>query len=153
LIRRSADLVRSRTVFHWGVARRTDDGVIGHATLFEIEEASRRAEIGYSIRRADWGRGLGTDAVRTLLGFAFERCGFRRIEADVEPRNLASLRVLQKLGFVREGYLRERWCIGEEIQGRGRAGSAAARVCVVLHQRRHPRAAANAASAQSSNAA
>lgn len=116
LIDEISALAERRTLFHWGVARRSDDRVIGHATVFNVHVASRRAEIGYSIRRADWGRGLGTEAVATLLRFAFEQSGFRRIEADVDPRNVGSLRVLEKLGFVREGHMRERWELGGEIQ-------------------------------------
>ena len=63
-----------------------------------------------------WGRGLGAGAVALLAGFAFDVLGLRRLEADVDPRNTASLRLLERLGFVREGHLRERWILGGEIQ-------------------------------------
>jgi [ribosomal protein S5]-alanine N-acetyltransferase len=110
------DLARKRTLFHWGVARRSDDLVLGHATLFKIERAHHRAEVGYSIHREHWGHGLGAEAVRLLIGFAFESFGLRRLEADIDPRNVASLRLVEKLGFQREGYMRERWDLGGEIQ-------------------------------------
>jgi RimJ/RimL family protein N-acetyltransferase len=55
------------------------------------------------------------EATSTLLRFAFEQLSLHRVEADVDPRNEASIRLLEKLGFQREGYLRERWLVGEEI--------------------------------------
>ena len=106
----------SRSLFHWGVARRDDDVIVGHATLLGLAPAHHRAEIGYSIERACWGRGLGTEAVGVLLGFAFEHLSLRRVEADVDPRNVASLRVLEKHGFRREGFIRQRWELAGELQ-------------------------------------
>ena len=116
VIEETIALARARTLFHFGVASREHDRIIGHATLFNWDQAQRRAEIGYSIRRDLWGQGLGGEAVATLITFGFERLDLRRFEADADPRNAASLRLLEKLGFVREGYLRERWEIDGEIQ-------------------------------------
>jgi RimJ/RimL family protein N-acetyltransferase len=116
VIQQTLDCARERTLFHFGVAEREPDRIIGHATLFKWDGEQRRIEIGYSIRRDLWGRGLGAEAAALLIDFAFERLGVRRIEADTDPRNLASMRVLEKLGFVREGYARERWEIDGEIQ-------------------------------------
>jgi ribosomal-protein-alanine N-acetyltransferase len=115
VIEETARLARARTVFHWGVAD-GEDRIVGHATLFHLEKRHRRAEIGYSIRRDLWGRGLGTRAAAVLVDFAFGALDLRRIEADVDPRNTGSLRLLEKLGFVREGYFRQRWEIQGEVQ-------------------------------------
>lgn len=116
VIEHCRELASERTIFHFGVADRDHDEVIGHATLFQWERAHRRAELGYSIQRERWGRGLGTEAASALLAFAFERLDLRRIEADVDPRNQPSIRVLEKLGFVREGLLRQRWEASGELQ-------------------------------------
>jgi RimJ/RimL family protein N-acetyltransferase len=56
------------------------------------------------------------EALGALLDWAFADLGLRRIEADVDPRNAASIRTLEHLGFVREGYLRERWNVAGEVQ-------------------------------------
>ena len=116
LVELAARLVRERTIFHWCVASATDDEAIGHATLFHLEVEHGRAEVGYSLRRDLWGRGLVTEALGVLIGFAFERLDLRRLEADADPRNVGSIRVLEKHGFQREGYLRERWSQAGEIQ-------------------------------------
>jgi RimJ/RimL family protein N-acetyltransferase len=109
LVARTTELADQGTVLHWGVARREDDFVVGHATLFAFEARGARAEVGYSIEKSCWGRGFGTEAVGILVRHAFEDRDLRRLEGDVDPRNVASLRLLERLGFVREGYLRERW--------------------------------------------
>jgi RimJ/RimL family protein N-acetyltransferase len=56
------------------------------------------------------------EALQTLLTYAFEVLELRRLEADVDPRNAASIRTLERLGFKREGFLRERWHVDGEIQ-------------------------------------
>jgi RimJ/RimL family protein N-acetyltransferase len=116
VIQETIELARAGTLFHFGVADKEHDRVLGHATLFAWDRQHRRAEIGYSIRRDQWRRGYAMEAVSALIDFAFERLDLRRIEADADPRNAASIRLLEKLGFVREGYLRERWEIAGEIQ-------------------------------------
>ena len=78
----------------------------------------RRAEVGFVLRRDRWGQGLASDALAVLFGFCFGRLGLHRLEADVDPENARSLRLLEKLGFQREGRLRERW----QTQGDARDG-------------------------------
>ena len=105
-----------RTLFEWGVTLAGDDLVIGTCTLAHLDFSNRRAEIGYSLNRDYWGRGVMTAALSALLGHAFDGLGLHRIEADVDPRNAASIRLLERLGFRSEGLLRERWFVGGEVQ-------------------------------------
>jgi [ribosomal protein S5]-alanine N-acetyltransferase len=107
---------KRRAILKWGMARRTDDLVIGSITLFNIDFNHRRAEIGYALGREYWGQGYMNEALMALLRYAFEDLNLHRIEADVDPRNAASIRTLERLGFQREGYLRERWQVNGEIQ-------------------------------------
>lgn len=116
LLREIDELFEQGTLFEWGVALREDDRVIGTATLAYIDRSNGRAEVGYAIARPFWGQGYASEALRLLFTYAFREMNLRRIEADVDPRNEASLRLLEKLGFRREGLLRERWNIGGEIQ-------------------------------------
>jgi [ribosomal protein S5]-alanine N-acetyltransferase len=110
------ELFAERVLFQWGIARREDDRVVGTVTLFQIEPANRRGEIGFALGRAAWGRGLMRESLAALLDLAFGRLGLNRIEADVDPRNERSLAVLERLGFRREGLLRERHIVAGEIQ-------------------------------------
>lgn len=102
-------------VYAWALAERECDRLIGTTTLFSLSGPHKRAEIGYSLLPARQGQGLATEALRTVLGHAFGPLGLERIEADVDPRNEASWRLLEKLGFHREGLLRNRWRVDGEV--------------------------------------
>ncbi len=91
------------------IERREPRRVIGSCLLFRHEPASARAEIGYVLGREHWGQGLMLEAMRGFVAHAFGPLGLRRLEADVNPLNGASVRLLERLGFVREGLLRQRW--------------------------------------------
>lgn len=104
----------ARTLFQWVVADAGSDHLMGTVTLFCWDRDNRRAEVGYVLSRAHWGRGYAQEAVRAALRFAFTAMDVWRVEADVHPDNAASLRLLERLGFRREGYLRTRWWVGGE---------------------------------------
>lgn len=116
LLQRIHDGFRARTFLQWGIADRQTDTVIGTCTLFRLDLDHRRAEIGFALARTTWGRGLASEAVRAVLRFAFDELGLHRVEADADPRNARSLALLERLGFRREGLLRERYHVAGEIQ-------------------------------------
>jgi ribosomal-protein-alanine N-acetyltransferase len=91
------------------LARQSDGKVIGTLLLFRYDEPSRRVELGYALGHAHWGRGYMREAVEAVCGEAFDRESVRRIEAEVNPANVASSRLLIACGFVVEGRLRQRW--------------------------------------------
>ena len=107
---------KGQVMLKWGVAQQADNRVIGTTTLYNIDFANRRAEIGYALSREHWGQGYMHEALQGLLTYCFETLDLRRLEADVDPRNKPSIQTLERLGFRREGYLRERWEVGGEIQ-------------------------------------
>ena len=99
----------------WAIADLGSDRLIGATTLFAINRAQGRAEVGYVLRASHWGRGLAQEALRLVLGHAFDGLELRRIEADIDPRNAGSCRLVERMGFVREGLLRDRWCVAGEV--------------------------------------
>lgn len=106
---------RQKTLFQWGISLKETDRIIGTSTLYHYDEKNRRAEIGYALNRRFWRKGYVGEALNALIKFAFEEIDLHRIEADVDPNNAASIRVLEKLGFQKEGYLRERWLVNGKI--------------------------------------
>lgn len=98
----------------WAIADARSDALLGTATLHSLHRDQGRAELGYSLAPAHQGRGLAAEALRLALAHAFGPLGLRRVEADVDPRNAASCRLLERLGFRREGLLRERWRVNGE---------------------------------------
>jgi RimJ/RimL family protein N-acetyltransferase len=88
---------------------RTSGLAVGTCLLFRYEESSARAELGYVLGRRYWGRGLMREALVAVINCAFGAYELRRLEAEVDPLNLASSRLVERLGFAREGRLRKRW--------------------------------------------
>ena len=103
------------SVYGWAMADRASDAFIGTTALFSLSGPLHRAELGYSLMPARQGEGLATEAVRRALDFGFDVLGLERIEADVDPRNLPSCQLAERLGFQREGLLRNRWRVGGEF--------------------------------------
>jgi RimJ/RimL family protein N-acetyltransferase len=112
------ELMAAGTAAFWRILERDVERggtrTIGKCTLIHFCEEHRRAEIGYILHRPRWGRGLATEACSALLEHAFSDLGLHRLEADTDPDNAASIALLEKLGFKREGRLRQRWRAGGE---------------------------------------
>ena len=105
-----------RELFQWGLAERDTGTVVGTCTLASLSAEHRRAEVGFALARSAWGRGYIAEALPALVEFAFETLALHRLEADVDPRNGRSMRALERVGFEREGYQRERYFLLGEVQ-------------------------------------
>lgn len=106
---------RTGNDLQFGIERRADRVLVGTCTLFQFHITSRRAEIGYALGRPYWGAGYMNNALQALVRYAFQTLDLNRLEADIDPRNVASAKTLERLGFQKEGYLRERWIVGNEV--------------------------------------
>jgi ribosomal-protein-alanine N-acetyltransferase len=106
---------REGSLCRYAIALAETDELIGICNLRGFFEQNRRCELGYALGSAHWGRGYAFEALESLLGHAFADLGMNRIEADIDPRNDASERLLERLGFRREGYMPERWFVHGEF--------------------------------------
>ena len=102
------------TMFQWGIA--LDDQVVGSFTLADIDQLNSHAEVGFAVAQRFWGQRILSRILPTAFDFAFETMGLHRLEADVDPRNVASLRALERQGFQREGRVRQRYFQNGEFQ-------------------------------------
>ena len=97
------------------VVRRADGAFIGWCSVTKWNPTHRTASLGYCFAQESWGQGYATEAANALLDWAFETLDLHRVQAETDTRNLASARVLEKLGFVREGTLREDCIVDGEV--------------------------------------
>jgi [ribosomal protein S5]-alanine N-acetyltransferase len=97
------------------VDRDCDGAFIGWCSLNRWNPDYRSASLGYCFDDAAWGHGYATEAARALLRWAFDTLDLNRVQAETDTRNVASARVLEKLGFVREGTLREDCVVNGEV--------------------------------------
>lgn len=101
-----------RRVFDFAI---TLDGLyIGRCGMKRSDHELRDAMIWYSLDPAYQGKGYATEASRALVRFAFEQLGLHRVWADADPRNPASIRVMERLGMRREAHHIENVCIRDE---------------------------------------
>ena len=83
-----------------------DGDVVGFVGVHHIDKKNQCAQVAYELDIEHRGKGLMTEAMRWLVAKAFE-LGLHRLEAHVDPMNTASLKLAERVGFVREGFLRE----------------------------------------------
>jgi ribosomal-protein-alanine N-acetyltransferase len=115
LIARTTAAVDAGKYVYLGIERTSDGKLIGECSLFNLMPQCRRAEVGYTLAEGAWGKGHISEALVVLLEYGFTQLELNRVEADIDPRNVASAKTLEKLGFQKEGLLRERWIVGEEV--------------------------------------
>jgi [ribosomal protein S5]-alanine N-acetyltransferase len=95
--------------------RVSDGAFIGWCSLTRWNPDFRSASMGYCLNEAAWGQGYATEAARAVLQWAFDTLDLNRVQGETDTRNLASARVLEKLGFQREGTLREDCVVNGDV--------------------------------------
>lgn len=91
--------------FDWGIVLKQTNTVIGTIAVFNIQNA-RMGDIGYRINPAYWNQGIATEALHEVVKFVFEKTELDRLNGNADIRNVASNKVMQKCGFVKEGTIR-----------------------------------------------
>lgn len=114
-IARSAEIARDDLGVRLAVERRADGRFIGWCCINGWNREFRRATLGYCFGEQAWGHGFGTEAAGALLDWAFAAMDLNRVQAEADTRNGASIRVLEKLGFIREGLMREDTIVEGEV--------------------------------------
>lgn len=103
LIHELHDEYFKRSGICWGITLKDEGKVIGLFGFHHWSKHHRRAEVGYDMNRAYWGQGIATEALRAMLRFGFSQMNLNRIYAGTIADNHESVRLLERLGFVREG--------------------------------------------------
>jgi ribosomal-protein-alanine N-acetyltransferase len=92
----------------WGIIKKEDKKLIGTLGIYDCDKTSRRAEIGYDLEPAYWRQGLMTEALCVVLKYGFEKMRLNRIQALIDSKNARSMKLVRRLGFRKEGVLRQR---------------------------------------------
>jgi ribosomal-protein-alanine N-acetyltransferase len=93
----------------WAITLKDSPALIGTIGFWRIEKEHYRAEIGYLLNPVYQGKGIMQEAMKVVLLYGFEKMQLHSVEANVNPNNAASIKLLEKNGFVREGYFRENY--------------------------------------------
>jgi len=103
------DMVENRTGIAWAIEMKESETQIGEISFWRIIKEHYRAEIGYSLLPDYWEKGYMTEAARCAIDYGFSMLNFHSIEANVNPGNIASIKLLEKMHFVREAYFKENY--------------------------------------------
>ena len=101
------DKIVNNTGINWGITIKGTAKIIGIIGHYRIQPENYRSEIGYMVLPEHSGKGYTTEAIKAVVAYGFEQMILHSIEAVIDPQNLASERVLQKNGFVKEAHLLE----------------------------------------------
>ena len=106
-IRRYHRARRKGRMYMFGIEQKETGKIIGGISLGNVNKDQHRAELGFWLGKPFWGQGIISEAVALMVEFGFKELRLRRILAMVFHHNPASMKVLEKNGFVREGVLRQ----------------------------------------------
>lgn len=98
---------KNRQITDWGIVHKEEGKLIGTCGFAECHLFHSRAEIGYALSRKYWRQGYMSEAVTAIIRFGFQTMNLNRIEARCEVENIASARVMEKVGMQFEGILRQ----------------------------------------------
>jgi len=106
LVERRTKRFESGSGIRWGIVRKRDNTLIGSCG-FTWNKQTHSAEVGYELISSSWRQGIMTEALRAILQFGFETIGLRFIVAVVMLNNIASKKLLEKLGFQSQGVVKQ----------------------------------------------
>ncbi len=97
----------SRTRYVLAIVNKDSEEMIGAGEVNIRDFTNKTGEIAYIVHPDYWGKGIATDVARLLINFGFEELNFHRIYATCDPRNIGSIKVLERVGMTKEGRIRE----------------------------------------------
>lgn len=100
-------IFQSQSGLRWMIEDKQLEKIIGTCGFLNYEKKHNRMEIGYDLAPEFWGQVFMPEALKLIIEFGFSKMRINKIEAKVEPKNKASIRLLEKLGFQQEGLLRQ----------------------------------------------
>ena len=98
---------KHNTGITWAIVEKRENLLIGSFSYWRIIKNHCRAEFGYSLHPDYWGKGYMTETFQTLLEYGFNQMHLHSMEANVNPENLQSIKLLERVGFKKEAYFRE----------------------------------------------
>lgn len=109
LINKIEESLKANEGITWGISLRNDSRLIGTIGFWRMDKPNYRAEIGYMLHPEMQGKGLMHEAISAVIKYGFENLNLHSIEANVNPLNVVSKKILEKNGFVREAYFKENY--------------------------------------------
>lgn len=107
--------IEKNDYINWAIAQKEDNKLIGMIGFFRMQPENFRGEIGYILNPNFHGKGIMKEASDEAIKFGFEKMNFHSIEAVIDPKNVASEKLLQKLNFEKEAHFKENFFYKNEF--------------------------------------
>jgi ribosomal-protein-alanine N-acetyltransferase len=107
VLKEMMDGVANNETIAWLITMKATGAVVGTMGLWRIDKYHHKGEIGYMSFKRYWGKGIVSEALKVVVDYGFRVMRLHRIEGEIDPENIASGKVLEKLGFEREAYFKE----------------------------------------------
>ncbi len=108
-IKKVQDAIKNSDGITWGITLKNKPELIGTIGFWRTIKEHYRAEIGYILHPDFWGKGIMQEAITAVIKYGFEEMNLHSIEANVNPDNAASIKLLEKNGFIKEAYFKENY--------------------------------------------
>lgn len=102
-----SDLRDKNEIITWGIALKENPKLIGTVVFLNFKKEHYRAEFGYALHPDHWRKGIMDEVAKAVIDYGFNVMKLHSIEANINPENIASQKLLEKNGFVREAYFKE----------------------------------------------
>ncbi|MFR8732958.1 MAG: GNAT family N-acetyltransferase [Clostridium perfringens] len=102
-------MYKEKKGIRWAIINKESEAFIGDIGLYNIDFYSNNTEIGYTIEKNFWGKGVASECIKAIENFAFEILDMNRIIDMIDSNNISSIKLSEKLGFNRDGILREHY--------------------------------------------
>ena len=106
-IKMISDLRNKNEIITWGISLKNEPKLIGTVVFLNFKKEHYRAEFGYALHPDHWGKGIMDEVAKTVIDYGFKVLKLHSMEANINPENIASQKLLEKNGFVREAYYKE----------------------------------------------
>ncbi|MGB5529457.1 MAG: GNAT family N-acetyltransferase [Ignavibacteriaceae bacterium] len=100
---------------NWAIIEKHSNSFVGYFGFFRIIPEHCRAEIGYALKPEFWGKGYMYETINSMVRFGFENMNLHSVEANVNPLNESSKKVLERIGFKKEAYFRENYLFNNKF--------------------------------------
>jgi ribosomal-protein-alanine N-acetyltransferase len=93
----------------WAIVEKGSSKLAGYFGFWRMIPEHCRAEIGYALKRNFWGKGIMAETLSAMMEYGFEKINLHSVEANVNPENINSIKLLEKTGFKKEAYFKENY--------------------------------------------
>lgn len=109
VIQKNLDAFQKKEAISWKIALKEKEDLIGYIGFWRIDKANFRGEVGFGLAKTERQKGITSEALQAIIQYGFKELKLHSVMADTDPLNIASNKLLEKIGFKREAHIKENY--------------------------------------------